>query len=338
MQVGLYLDMRNPPRWKRPWAEVYETALHRIEKAERLGLDSIWLTEHHFFEDGYLSQPMTFAAAIAVRTSRVRLGTAVFLAPLRSAADIAEQTAIVDILSNGRLDLGLGAGYRLPEFEAYGVDVKQRFKLLEQRVQQIRELWSSGKVVPPPIQDDVPIWIGANGPGGGRIAGRLGAGLIWADHDIYAVYRETLERSGHDPGSARISCLANMIIADDPEAAWQRIAPHLGHQWQTYAFYGQEGTGTLSEPALQSLDSVGFDPNSIRSKGPAMNPPSFDVVTPEDAIARLTQWHSGLPTKTVFFWDSIAGMPNDLADRHLELLASEVAPVMRSHALDGASI
>ena len=65
MQVGLFLDMRNPPQWERPWAAFYGDALDRIVEAEQLGIDSVWLTEHHFFEDGYLPQPLTFAAAIA---------------------------------------------------------------------------------------------------------------------------------------------------------------------------------------------------------------------------------------------------------------------------------
>ena len=119
MRVGLYYDLRNPPPWSRDWAAFYAGVLENIERAEQQGIGSIWVTEHHSFEDGYIGQPLQFCAAIASRTSRVRIGTAVLLAPLHPAIDIAEQSAMVDILSNGRLELGIGAGYRVPEFDLY---------------------------------------------------------------------------------------------------------------------------------------------------------------------------------------------------------------------------
>ena len=92
--------------------------------AERLGADSVWLSEHHLFEDGYLPQPLTMAAAIAARTKRIRIGTAVLLAALRPAVQIAEEAAIVDLVSGGRLVLGFGAGYVPREFEAYGAEAQ----------------------------------------------------------------------------------------------------------------------------------------------------------------------------------------------------------------------
>src|SRR4051794_25285318 len=102
MRIGIYTDLRNPPAWHEPWPDVYARALERIVEAERLGIGSVWATEHHGFEDGYLPQPLTFLAAVAARTTRVRLGTAVLLAPLRPALHIAEEAAVVDVLSGGR--------------------------------------------------------------------------------------------------------------------------------------------------------------------------------------------------------------------------------------------
>src|SRR5271154_6108597 len=119
MRVGLYFDLRNPPMWAQDAARLYGFTLEMCEEAERLGASSVWLSEHHFFEDGYLPQPLTFAAAIAARTSRIHIGTAILLLALRPAIQIAEEAAIVDILSNGRLELGVGVGYRVPEFEGF---------------------------------------------------------------------------------------------------------------------------------------------------------------------------------------------------------------------------
>lgn len=329
MLVGLYSDLRNPPPFHRPWSERYGQALDRFVEAERLGAGSAWLTEHHLFEDGYLPQPMTFAAAVAARTTTLRIGTAVMLAPLRPALDLAEQFAVVDVLSGGRVELGLGLGYRIPEFEAYGQDIARRYPLLEERVREIRALWRDGRCTPPPVQDEVPGWVGATGPRAARMAGRLGEGLLWLSAKLLAPYVEGLEEGGHPADSARMAGHANLILADDPEAAWPRIAPHLAYQRDTYNRYGAEGR---ADEALRptTLDPTGaaVDVESLRRPAAEALPPSFDVVTAAEAISRLRSWLEPLPVRHVFFWESIAGMPDDLADRHVELVATKVAPAL----------
>jgi alkanesulfonate monooxygenase SsuD/methylene tetrahydromethanopterin reductase-like flavin-dependent oxidoreductase (luciferase family) len=329
MDVGVYFDLRNPPRWRRPWPERYGRALDRAVEAERLGAGAVWLSEHHLFEDGYLPQPMTFAAAVATRTSRVRIGTALMLAPLRPPLDLAEQFAIVDILSSGRVEMGLGLGYRIPEFEAYGRNIKDRFALLESGVRAIRTLWQEKTCTPPPVQDPVPGWIGATGPRAARLAGRLGEGLLWLDPALLEPYVRGLTEAGHARADARMAGLANLILADDPEAAWPRIAPHLAYQRDTYNRYGAEGRADAAlRPA--TLDPSGAPVNVDELRQPAAEaiPPSFDVVTPEEAIERLTRWLDPLPVRHVYLWESIAGMPDDLADRHVELLATRLAPAL----------
>jgi alkanesulfonate monooxygenase SsuD/methylene tetrahydromethanopterin reductase-like flavin-dependent oxidoreductase (luciferase family) len=325
VRVGIYTDMRNPPGWRRPWADHYQRVLERIAEAERLGAGSVWVSEHHGFEDGYLPQPLTFAAAIAARTSRMRIGTAIMLGPLRPALDVAEQAAIVDIVSEGRLELGLGTGYRASEYRAYERDIEGRYPKLEALVREIRRLWEEGDCTPPPIQDPPPVWIGAIGPRAARMAGRLGEGLLWLSSALLEPYRTGLEEGGHDPSSARMAGLANLIVADDPEAAWPRIAPHLAYQRDSYNRYGAEG-----DLSPGTLDSSGepVDPESLRRAQPEALPPALDVVTPDDAIERLTRWLGPLPVLDVYLWDSIAGMPDDLAERHVELVASRLAPAL----------
>lgn len=331
MRVGIWSDLRNPPQWRRPWAELYGKTLERIEEAERLGLDAIWLTEHHFFEDGYLPQPLTFAAAIAARTKRMRIGTAILLAPLRPAVDIAEQGAIVDLVSDGRLELGLGAGYRIPEFQAFGVDMADRFPLLEDRAREVRRLWDEDAIVPGPVQRAPRIWIGANGKRGARIAGRLGEGLMWLEPEKVDAYLEALRAAGHDESAARVSGSVNLIVSSDPERAWDRIAPHLVYQWETYARYGAEGAERADALVVDQASTLTAE--DMRSDGPAMLMPSFDVVTPAEAVRRMREWLADLPVMDVYFWDSIAGMPDDLVEEHVELLAREVAPAVRDLGL-----
>jgi alkanesulfonate monooxygenase SsuD/methylene tetrahydromethanopterin reductase-like flavin-dependent oxidoreductase (luciferase family) len=333
MKVGIALDLRNPPAWRRPWPDVYHAALEACSEADRLGIASIWLTEHHFFEDGYLPQTLTFAAAVAARTTRIRIGTAILIPGLRPALDIAEQAAIVDLLSNGRLELGLGAGYRVPEFEAFGQDISRRYELLEERAEEIKRLWEEGGFTPPPVQPIAPLWIGAHGPRGARLAGRLGAGLLSFAPQVLEPYRAALDQAGYGQNAARLTHVANMVIADDPGRAWPRIAPHLSYQWSSLARYGAEGAERAGRAKVAAvLEDVAqeVDADTLRSEGPAMSPPNFDVVTPDEAVRRIHLWLVGLPVDTVYFGQSIAGMPEDLAARHVELLATEVAPALIS--------
>ena len=154
-RVGLYFDLRNPPAWEVPWAQHYARALETMEQAEALGASALWLTEHHFFADGYLPQPLTMAAAVAARTTRVRIGTAVYLPLLRNPVQVAEEAAIVDILSGGRLDLGIGVGYQPAEFAAFGARMNRRFADLESHVGALRS--PAGPVTPKPIQVTAPV-------------------------------------------------------------------------------------------------------------------------------------------------------------------------------------
>jgi alkanesulfonate monooxygenase SsuD/methylene tetrahydromethanopterin reductase-like flavin-dependent oxidoreductase (luciferase family) len=317
VQIGIYGDLRNPPGWRREWSSHVERFLDRVVESERLGLDSVWLAEHHLFEDGYVGQPLVVAAAIAARTSRLRIGTAVLIAPLRQAIDIAEQSALVDLISGGRLELGLGAGYRPSEFAAFNVDRDHRFELLERRAREIREVWQTTN--PPPVQQRVPIWIGGRGPRSARIAGRLGEGLLWLDPGLLPHYREALAAHGHSQARARLGGIANLVLADDPDAAWARIAPHLEYQRSSY----RRGRGSDHR-----IDAGSEAP--LRHPGEIPLPPKFDVVTPDEAGLMLRSWLDPLPVEHVFFWDSIAGMPDDLIDRHIELLATRLRPILTS--------
>lgn len=198
MRIGLTFDLCNPQPWRRPRPRVYGHALELIAEAERLGAESIWTTEHHFLDDGYLPQPLTFCAAAAARTTRVRLGTAILIAPLRPAVQIAEEAAIVDLISDGQLDLGLGAGYRVLEFQAFGADVRSRLPVSFERVRGVRSLLAAG-ITPPPVQDPLPIWLGYRGPRGAYHAGLLGEGLLRIDEKLLAPYLAGLTAGGHDP-------------------------------------------------------------------------------------------------------------------------------------------
>src|SRR4051794_21651081 len=160
MKVGLFFDLRNPPGWRRPWADHYARTLELIKGAEAKGADAVWFSEHHFFEDGYLPQPLTFAAAVAARTSTVRIGTAITVAAMRHPVHVAEEAAIVDIVSGGRVELGIGASYRVPYYDLAGVPIARRYTATDGAVREVRRLLDEDGVTPPPVQRPFPIWLG----------------------------------------------------------------------------------------------------------------------------------------------------------------------------------
>ncbi|HSS10454.1 MAG TPA: LLM class flavin-dependent oxidoreductase, partial [Acidimicrobiales bacterium] len=242
MNVGVYFDLRNPPPWRQDWARLYGFTLEMCEEAEHLGAHSVWTSEHHLFEDGYLTQPLTYAAAIAARTKRVRLGTAIMIAPLRPAVQIAEEATVVDILSGGRVDLGLGAGYRVPEYELYGADIKRRYTTTDNRVRELRRLWAEGRLTPPPAQDPLPIWMGYLGPKGAHRAGLLGECLLSPDARLWEPYRNGLVEGGHNLEHARMGGGIQGFVSPDPEADWPIVAKHLAYQIDSYRRYMVEGT------------------------------------------------------------------------------------------------
>ena len=179
MDVGLLFPFRNPPQWRTPWPQFYAEQLKQTQIAEELGYDTVWLTEHHFAEDGYSPSLLPIASAVATLTSRVRIGTFLLLLPLHNAVRVGEDAATVDIISNGRFDMGFGQGYSPSEFEGYGIPRKQRASLLEEGIEVIRGMWTqdpfsyAGKhyhlknisLVPKPAQTPhPPLWIGAGQP------------------------------------------------------------------------------------------------------------------------------------------------------------------------------
>jgi alkanesulfonate monooxygenase SsuD/methylene tetrahydromethanopterin reductase-like flavin-dependent oxidoreductase (luciferase family) len=317
VHVGIFLDLRNPAPWRRPWAGHYRTALELIERAEGWGVESVWLTEHHFFDDGYLSQPLTFAAAVAARTSSVRIGTAVVLGALRHPIHIAEEAAIVDLVSGGRLELGLGAGWAPAEFAAFGADLRRRYSLTDATLVAVRDALLGGAITPPPVQQPIPLWLGYQGAQGARRAGRLGVGLLSLERALLEPYLEGLAEGGHDVQSGRMGGVVDIIIADDPPAALERLLPHYAHQVNTYRAAVTAGTEAPT-PRLLTVDAL----RERRAGGGGI--PGLTVLTPTDAVAAIRTRVTGLPVEHVYCWGSIAGMPDDLAERHIELLGSEV--------------
>lgn len=321
IDVGVYFDLRNPPAWKRSWTHLYGFALEMCQEAERLGAHSVWSTEHHLFDDGYMAQPLGFLSAVAAKTTRVRLGTAILIAPLHHPVEIAEQAALVDILSGGRLDLGLGAGYRVPEFQLFGADLATRYRDTDNTARRVWELFAEEKLTPPPVQNPLPIWMGYQGPQGARRAGRLGAGLLTANGLMWPEYRTGLEEGGHDPSTARMAGGIQGFVTEDPDGDWPLVSKHLAYQVDSYRRHMVEGTGRPTPRAV--------DPERLRQHEPNSPPlASFVYGTPEDFAATVLNGSAGAPVETVFIFASLGGAPDDLTARHVQTICNRLRPLL----------
>lgn len=243
MQVGFgSITCQRYPGDPRSDGDRYREALALAEEAERLGFDSVWVSEHHFFDDSYLPSVLPFCAAIAACTSRLTVGTDVLLAPLYEPIRLAEDAATVDLLSGGRFVLGLAQGWRPEEFEGLGIPLKGRHRRLEDVVTTLRQAWSGQLVTggtlvrypgvavrPEPAQPGgPPIWIGAGSEPAVRRAGRIADGFLasWGTVESFGQQvswvRDELVRSGRDPDGFTIGVVLP-TFAWAGNDAWERV-------------------------------------------------------------------------------------------------------------------
>src|SRR5262245_34363729 len=138
------LTAQHHPRDPRSMVEIYREAVDYGVLAEQGGLDSYWTSEHHFLDDSYTPSQLPILAAVAARTERIRLGTGVLLAPLFDPLHLAEDAAVTDLISGGRLILGLGLGWREEEFEGFGISMRQRAGRMEGAIATLRQAWGDG--------------------------------------------------------------------------------------------------------------------------------------------------------------------------------------------------
>jgi alkanesulfonate monooxygenase SsuD/methylene tetrahydromethanopterin reductase-like flavin-dependent oxidoreductase (luciferase family) len=255
VRVGTIIGFQNPPAWRRPWTEVYAKTLDFAVLSDVLGLDEVWLTEHHFAEDGYCPALMPVAGAIAARTARVRIGTKVMLMPFHEPLRLAEDAAVVDIMSGGRLDLGIAAGYRPEEFRGFGVPLAERSARTREGLEILSVAlhgdefsyegrfhhYDRARVSPEPVQQPIPMWVGGRSAGPLRRAAHDGYHLQLADFDPvqcaadHAVYTQALLDEGRDPAEHEIAAVASIFVHATPARARELAEPHMRYQQDQYS-------------------------------------------------------------------------------------------------------
>jgi alkanesulfonate monooxygenase SsuD/methylene tetrahydromethanopterin reductase-like flavin-dependent oxidoreductase (luciferase family) len=325
---GLIYDFRNPVPWQQPWAERYQAVLEQIGWIDReLPIDGIYVTEHHFYEDGYMPSPMVMCGAIAARTERVAVGTNLLQLPLHHPVRVAEDALIGDILSGGRFRLGVGAGYYWQEFQGVGSILSERPSRMHEGLEILRAAFRgepfsyAGRrfnvpellVSPPPIREGGPeIWMGAFVPAAIDRVAQHADGFLAFGHAGIPEYFAACERHGRAPDERQLNRTYWAIIDEDPERAYAAAGPHFMHMFNDYI--RREGY-----PGLEPFD----DPAPARAMGLEGG---YLIVADADAAVAAFDQDIAMGARDINLLAFMPGEEIDQVSGRLQYLCDKVIP------------
>ncbi len=283
MELVVTYDMR-APAFGASARDLYAAALDQVTWADDLGFDIVGLGEHHASPDGYDPSPLILASAMGARSKRILLRTSVLLAPFYDPIKLAEDAAVTQLATGGRLVLGIGGGYRPSEFEMFGARLEDRWRVIGETVELLRLAWTGEPFkwrgrrchVTPRPDPPPPILLGGSSAAGARRAARIADGwLPPLEPRLWPPFRETcLELGRPDPGPYPAQGPIFLWVSKQPEEAWSWILPHVLHQLRSYSEWTAEAYGRPAGPYAK-----GITEETVRKSS------AYQVLTPEDAIA-----------------------------------------------------
>ena len=304
------------------------------QQAEKYGFDSFFVTEHHQEPSGYLPSPLPLLAALAARTSTIRLGTGIAVLPLYHPVRMAEDCAVIDIISKGRLILGVGMGYQDVDFAAYGLRVSERVSLFEEGVEIIKRAWTEEKlsfvgkrytltnisVTPKPVQKPrPPLWVAAVGDEAMKRAGRVGDALLADSFQLPArlkprvdLYRQTAASRGN---RAQVVLFREGFVARTRDEAVREYEAAL---LSTHRYYWRHGSYYRDIKKEEDLDlkRIGLDRLILGS--------------PKDCAERVRAWNAEIGADYFLIrFKHPAGPPHAKVMEALKLFGEEVIPEFR---------
>jgi alkanesulfonate monooxygenase SsuD/methylene tetrahydromethanopterin reductase-like flavin-dependent oxidoreductase (luciferase family) len=288
IQITCSFDMRAPD-WGTPTNELYQAALEMAAFADRIGIERIGLMEHHGSEDGYLPQPFTLAAGMAAVTKQARFLLGAVILPLHDPVMVAEQVAILDLMSNGRFNVIFGAGYVPHEFAMFNKSIHDRAKLMDSGIEIILRALRGERfevdgrpifVRPLPMRapEDI-VMVGGGVPASARRAARFGVGFGPMTPEVVDIYLEECRRLGKTPKEywrPQPGMPLAIHLCEDPDQGWAAIERHAVHVITEYAKWA-EMEGDASNSPFKGLT----DPKVLRQAG------LFAAWTPEQLLARV---------------------------------------------------
>ena len=308
-----------------PAQEMYEAALDMTEWADRHNCLAVVFSEHHASPDGYLPAPLLMVAAAAARTQRVQIQVAALIATLRNPVQTAEELAVLDIMSGGRVSAVLGMGYRQAEYDLYDIPMQERGARLEEAIRIFHRAWAGEpvrvggatgdiRVTPRPLTPGgPPLFLGGGTPAAVRRAARLGLGMITErGGDLEELYLSECRALGTEPGffvSGGDETVAAAFVDRDPDAAWERLGPYLLRDARTYADWH---VGAAKPLPGMVVDVTTVD--DVRKAG------RYRIFTPAEAVEQVRS-HGSLALHPL-----CGGAPPELGWSTLHLVEEEVIP------------
>jgi probable F420-dependent oxidoreductase len=315
MRFGLYSSIANPPRGEH-LDRCVDEVIAEAELAEASGFDSCFFGEHHQDRDGFLPSPLIVASAVAARTRRLRIGTSVILLPLHHPVRVAEDAATLDIVSKGRLVLGVGIGYQPADFRAFAVPMEQRVARFEESLEILRRCWMGERfsfrgahftledvqILPRPIQQPgPPLWIGASAPAAARRAARMADGFVGTpstslDNALRLIdaYKEAAHHAGRP---ARIVLMRDAWVAETRAEAEAVYGPEV---MAAYRYYWQNRLAEFRNiPDGTEFSLANLAPDRLIVGDPESCVREFnrwqEITGASDCLLRLRHAHSGGP-------------------------------------------
>jgi probable F420-dependent oxidoreductase len=317
------------------WTRAYDDTVRLAVEAERLGFSSVWTTEHHFVDDGYMPSLLVVSAALAQATSRIEIGTGVLLAPMHHPLRLAEDAATVQLLSHGRLVLGLGLGWSGIEYAGLGADMRRRGASMEEILRILPQAWSGdpfthqGPVhdlptlaVRPTPQSRIPILVGGGAEPAIRRAARLANGIFSnapADkfREEVGWVLDELEQAGRDPSTFRFVHYSILLPGTSKADA---LARYRDAVWAlNWKYSDMEASATR---ALPPASPPPFD----RSDDSLLTRRTAHAGTPAELVEALLEVRNGVPVSVEF-----------VARSHLPMLGYEAQVEMMQQLAEGVA-
>jgi alkanesulfonate monooxygenase SsuD/methylene tetrahydromethanopterin reductase-like flavin-dependent oxidoreductase (luciferase family) len=313
----------------------FRESLEEVVRAEELGFDSVWLSEHHGVKDHYWATPLLCLAGYAARTSRITIASNVIVLPFYHPIRVAEEAAFLDSMSGGRLILGVGMGYREDEFRMYGVDVKTRGARYEEGLKIVQAALADGKVdfhgrfhqvegfvLEPRPDRRIPMWAGGWGNENLRRAALYAD--VWlpgpvGDLPTLLSCRKTYTELRQAAGLALPTewpLTRELVIAESDAAAQEAAERYMLRNYK-------DEYATRWQHPLFAGRSV--DPGDVAQVGANR----FIVGSPESVIRQVQAYAEAFGTNHLIFRVFAPGTPHEFVMREIELLGKEVLPALR---------
>ncbi|GAA1777787.1 hypothetical protein GCM10009795_024910 [Nocardioides hankookensis] len=316
-QFATRYDFRAPGADPATRQEIFARAVEQAAYVDAHGMDALMVSEHHASDDGYLPSPLLVASAFAAVTSRVPITVSALLVNLYEPVRLAEDIAVLDHLSKGRVAYTFGLGYRQVEYELYGRSWSARGAEVEERIAAVLDAWRDGTTTPAPYSQPHPfLFYGGGSPAAARRAARLGLNFQpqHGSAELKAIYEETARAAGREPGfvlQAPDGGPANVFVAERPDEFWERYGEHLLADATAY----QEWHGEAGSYVVDHSRTV----EEMRAAG------VYAVFTADDLVERCRAGEVRLVTSH----PACGGLPAEPSWASLRAVCETILPAVR---------